>query len=68
MLVFTYNRTSNVHRFRYNQVSPLAVYDVVVVSPLGALQVKSKCILCKGAPGTFLGWILEERPRFHISF
>ena len=36
------------HCLRYNQVLLLAGNDVIVFSPLGALQVKSECMLCKG--------------------
>ena len=56
ILVKNNNNPSIMHRFRYNQVLPLSRNDVTVKSPLG------------GAEGNSLGWILEGRPRLHISF
>ena len=54
--VISSNHTSIMHRFRYNQVLPLAENDVRVLSPLG------------GAESNSLEWILEGRPRLYIIF
>ena len=56
IIVISSSHTSIMHRFRYNQVRPLAENEVIVISPLG------------GAEDHSLGWILEGRPQLYISF
>ena len=55
ILVFNSNHTSIMHRFRYNQVEPLAGNDVLVLSPL------------RGAAAELCVRILVGRPRLYIS-
>ena len=54
ILVFNGNHTSMMHRFRYNQVLPLAGNDVIVLSPQGGAVSDYQIQILKGWPWLYI--------------